>query len=198
MITAIIGHDHFLVWSLPSRTAQALAPGLVPWTENGHGFLLFAAAEFRHWRCHGLPGLGRLRVAGWLIPCQVPSNRIGNAVIKRFIDHALLPLGRTRVRIDSTGVVMAGVAAGHRLSGPTRDPLAWFDRDRCGLMPSRRGWRRWPLAKCDWAWTVHPASLHSTWAESLDARPLGMITVAPTLSIWATARPIATLTRQAP
>ena len=117
MIDARIGYDHFLVWRLPLATAERLLPGLTPVTEAGAAFLLFAAAEFRVWRWHGLPGLGPLHVAGWLIPCHFVhrgSHSIGNAFLHRYLAHSLLAWSGPRIRLDRTRLQVSGVASGQR------------------------------------------------------------------------------------
>jgi hypothetical protein len=190
MIAAAIGHDHFLIWRLSPETARALVPGLDPWIENGHAFLLFAAAEFRIWRFWGLPGLGRLHVASWLVPCRIDSERIGNAFIRRYFNHPLLPIGGPRIQLWDDGLAVHGVASGCRTPGAAPDGLAWFGRDRCGLVGFHGAWQRWPIAKTDWTWTVHAASVKSSWAEELGAQPLGMISVVSTNAKWARPRPL--------
>lgn len=187
MIAARIGYDHFLVWRLPKATAEDLLPDLTPVTEGGSAFLLFAAAEFQVWRWHGLPGLGTLKVAGWLIPCHFVhrgSHHIGNAFLHRYLDHSLFPLPGPRIRVNGTGLQVSGIAQGQRREGPPPMGLDWFTLDRCGLLHRASGWNLWPIAKRDWSWQAHAAEVQAPWADALEARPVGMITVARTMARW--------------
>lgn len=187
MITARIGHDHFLIWRCSPVTAASLVPGLTPVIEGGSAFLLFAAAEFPVWRWHGLPGFGPLRVAGWLIPCcfrHQGQPRIGNAFLHRYLDHRFLPRMGPRIRVNQAGLRAGGIAAGQRRDGPIPAGLDWFTATRCGLLRRPDGWHHWPIAKEDWSWQAHAATLQAPWADALEARPVGMITVSTTLARW--------------
>ena len=198
MISTRIGHDHFLVWSLAPEVAASLVPDLQPWVVDGRAFLLCAGAEFHGWRWQGFPGMLPLRVAGWLVPCMLThssgrhasggqvsgSQAIGNAFVRRFIDHPLIPWRHERIRIDGDGFEVRGIANGRRMPGSPSLDLQWFADDRCGVVRSSRGWHRWPIAKKSWAWRASNARLQAPWAEQLGAQAVGMITVAGTLARW--------------
>jgi len=191
VITARIGNDHFLVWRISEGRAAELVPGLAPLIADQSAWLLCAAAEFRTWRLFGWPGLGRLRTAAWLVPCTLADGRIGNAFVRRFVDHALAPHGwaiggwnQAAIRISVDRVSIGGQATASAGAISSKGCLAWFDADRCGLLSSPRGWSLWPIAKQDWGWSFRLADLHSPVARAWGAEPIGMITVSHTLAYW--------------
>jgi hypothetical protein len=193
VIAARIGDDHFLVWRIAEERAAALVPGLPPLITGGGAWLLCAVAEFRSWRLFGWPGPGRLRTAAWLVPCTLPDGSIGNAFVRRYVDHALIPRGsvlagwnQTAIRIASDHVSIAGQAAASAGERSSMSSLAWFDADRCGLLAGPRGWSRWPIAKRSWSWSFRLAALHSAVALQWGGRSVGMITVSPTVARWGT------------
>jgi hypothetical protein len=191
MIAARIGCDHFLVWRMSEARAAALVPGLTPLMGDQGAWLLCAAAEFTAWRLFGLPGLGRLRTAAWLVPCTLDDGSIGNAFVQRFFDHALAPRGwafagwtQTAIRISTDRVTIGGQATACAGATVAASGLAWFDADRCGLLYGPRGWSRWPIAKRDWSWSFRQADMRSSVAMEWGAQPVGLITVRHTLARW--------------
>lgn len=193
MIAARIGHDHFVVWRIPEAQAAALVPGLSPVVSDGWAWLLCAAAEFRSWRVLGLPGLGCLRTAAWLVPCVLADGSIGNAFVRRYIDHAWSPHGwsfagwrHAAIRISADELQVSGQVSAHVGRAAPAEALAWFDADRCGLLRQTSGWSRWPIAKRDWQWSFRTAEIRSVVAERWHAQPCGMITVHRTVAVWGT------------
>lgn len=200
MIAARIGHDHFLVWRMEERRAAALVPGLRPVVGEGTAWLLCAAAEFAPWRLFGLPGCGRLRTAAWLVPCALPDGRIGNAFVRRFVDHPLVPRGwsfagwsHAGIRISDDSVAIANQATASAGEPSSAVGLKWFDADRCGLLPGRNGWSHWPIAKRDWRWSFRSAAMRSPVANAWGAQACGIITVHRTLAVWGAPAPAVTL-----
>lgn len=157
MIAARIGADHFIAWRL--RAAPPLPHGLEAVRDGGGPWLLFACASLQRVRLGGLAWPGRCRVAAWLVPCHLPDGGVGNlfqaaysdapAVIAAYRLLGMRSASLARLRVDATGISGPGVRA--RLGAPLAVPdLAWFAADRCGLIATRHGVRRLPLAKRGW------------------------------------------------
>jgi hypothetical protein len=191
MITAQIGHDHFIVWKIPITQAKVLVPGLTPVISNGWAWLFCAVAQFHPWRIYGISGLAPLRTAAWLVPCVLNHGHIGNAFVHQYLDHALIPHGwalggwtHTPIRITAHTVIVSGQASARAGTACAQDELSWFSDDRCGLIQQHAQWFRWPIAKCDWRWSFRSASITSEVAKNWNAQPYGLITVHPTLAKW--------------
>jgi hypothetical protein len=188
VIAVRIGHDHFAVWRIEAGLAAALVPGATPLLDAAGGWLLHAAVEFRSCRLLGLPAPGGLRSAAWLVPCQGRQGGLANALVRRCLDHPLLPPGlrlagwsTTRIHIDGDGFRVAGGTWACARPGRPHHDLAWFKRDRGGLLPDGGGWRPWPIAKRHWGWRVRCADLGPTpWP----AQAVGLVTVRPTVARW--------------
>ena len=188
VIAVRIGHDHFAVWRIAAGLAAALVPGATPLLDAEGGWLLHAAVEFRSCRLFGVPVPGRLHSAAWLVPCQGRHDGLANALVRRCIGHPLLPTGillagwsTARIRIDGDSFCVVGSTWARARPGLPDHDLAWFDRDRGGLLPDAGGWRPWSIAKREWRWRARSADLGpAPWP----ARPVGLITVVPTVARW--------------
>ena len=157
MIGARIGADHFIAWRL--RAAPPLPHGLEAVREGGGPWQLFACASLERVRVRGIVCPGRCRVAAWLVPCRLPDGTIGNLFQAAYSDapavvaaYRLLGVRSAflaRLRVGATGLCGPGVRA--RFGAPLTVPeLAWFATDRCGLIATRGGVLRLPLAKRGW------------------------------------------------
>lgn len=198
MIAARIGLDRFLVWRLPLAKAIALLPpGPPPVAEDGHAWLLFAAARLERLRVAGCP-LPATQVAAWLIPCTLANGAIGNAFLAGFSDRRLpawtmgrLGIPRTRrvaIAHDEHRLEVAGEAAAEIGADQAVPGLEWFARDRCGLVPGTSRWRRLPLTKRSWAWRARQAVLRADFADSRGAEPLCAIDCSGDDAVWSLPR----------
>lgn len=195
-IGARIGLDRFLAWRIPLEVACTFLPAgskITPVQNNGEAWLLFAAARLDRVRCAGVTLRHRPQVAGWLIPCHIAGNRIGNWFISAHSDDLLtvmamraLGLAAQRCRIHHARTHLHAVGQASAVIGelmPVPD-LDWFTADRCGVIAGWRSILRLPLAKRSWAWQTFAGQLHSPFATRLHGRPVGVIDCSDDLALW--------------
>ena len=195
-IGARIGLDRFLAWRLPLAVATTfLPPGsdMTPVNSHGEAWLLFAVARLERLCCAGVTLRHRPHVAGWLIPCRFSENRIGNWFVSAYSNDPLtvfamrgLGLKAQRCRIHHATTHLHAVGQANAQLGRliTVPELDWFSEDRCGLVAGWRRALRLPLAKRSWAWRTYAGDLQSSFASSLQGRPVGVIDCSDDLALW--------------
>jgi hypothetical protein len=194
MIQARIGADLFIAWRL--RSEPTLPVGLEPVREGGGPWLLFACARLRRLRVLGVPAPGHRHVAAWLMPCQLGGGLIGNLFLSACSDDPLVvaayrALGLrdatlARLRVESGRLAAPGLRA--MVGGPLAvSDLAWFQRDRCGIINRSGVPHRLPLAKRGWRHAVR--SVHITTGPA-DADPVGVLDCSDDLAHWGSPRPL--------
>lgn len=203
MIAARLGHDHFLVWSLPLEQVTALIPStIMPVICNGHGWLLFAIAQLDQTRVLGWPLAGRRRVAGWLIPCHAPGGGLGNYFLNAYSDDPLVVLAYRALGMPKARHVRLHIGPDHarapdvdaRFGAPYDEPaLAWFADDRCGIISRTGGGGpggivRLPLAKRGWHWQPRRMTVQAPFATEMGATAIAAIDCSRDLAIWGAAR----------